>query len=122
MNGVPFEGIPQPSLIPPSPAVGWGISLLPWFLDPLIFGVRGSSAQEGRRGQGPRSVGLDPFNAFTKASGIPDENALDPSGKTSFEVQAGSTSSRRSSGGGGCVLTGIEALIPLFVVRRWRKS
>jgi len=81
----------------------------------------GDSDGDGLSDAFERSAGLDPFNAFTKASGVPDEVALAPSGKTYFEMQAGASSPRSGSGGGGCGLTGIEVLLLLFVVRGLRK-
>ena len=104
------------------PTSGRSLKVMARTIPSYSFVSPGDSDGDGLSDAFELSVGLDPFNAFSKATGVPDEVALDPSGKTYFEAQAGSTPSRSGSGGGGCGLTGIDALLLLFVVRRLRKS
>jgi hypothetical protein len=78
----------------------------------------GDSDGDGLTDAFERSMGLDPFNIFTKATGVADEVALAPNGKTYFEAQ----STPSTSGGGGCGLTGLEGLwvVAALWVRRYR--
>src|SRR4029077_16193036 len=68
--------------------------------------------------------GLDPYNAFSKASGVPDEVARDASGKTYFEIQSASSPAATGShggGGGGCGLTGLEAILFVSIAGSMRR-
>jgi len=77
----------------------------------------GDSDGDGLTDSFERSVGLDPFNIYTKATGVADEAALAPDGKTYFEVQSESSS---GGAGHGCGLLGLEVLV-LAWVRRFRR-
>ena len=86
----------------------------------FAFVSPGDSDGDGLTDGFERSVGLDPFNVYTKATGVADEVATAPGGRTYFEVQAASPASDGSGGGGGCGLTGLEAmaLLALLAARR----
>jgi hypothetical protein len=85
-----------------------------------VFVSPGDSDGDGLTDAFEGTVGLDPFNAYTKASGVPDEVALDASGRTYFEAQGSASAPRRKStgtGGGGCGLTGLEIVMALALAR-----
>src|SRR5206468_3621335 len=81
----------------------------------------GDSDGDGLSDAFERAHGLDPYNAFTKASSVPDEVARDSSGKTYFELQsAPSPAADGSHGSGGCGLTGLETGLLLLALRLLR--
>jgi hypothetical protein len=85
----------------------------------------GDSDGDGLTDSFERTVGLDPFDIFTKASGVPDEVATDSSGRTYFEAQSAASAPSPKSGEGGtwgCGLTGVEALLLLILCHRLRKQ
>lgn len=92
-------------------------------IDPGAFESPGDSDGDGLLDSFEAAQGLDPANAFTKASGVPDEVALHPGGATCFEVQLSGSAPESGGGGGGGArgLTGLEALL-LLALRAARRT
>src|SRR6185436_15925318 len=84
----------------------------PEAIAPYAFVSPGDSDGDGLTDAFERSVGLDPYNAFTKADGVADEVAIAPDGKTYFEAQ-----STKAPTSGGCGLTGLEVVLLLGLIR-----
>jgi hypothetical protein len=93
-------------------------------IPPYAFVSPGDSDGDGLSDEFEKAHGLDPYNAFSKATGVPDEVARDASGRTYFEIQSASSSNPRSSsgGGGGCGLLGVDVLLLLFAAAGIRRA
>jgi hypothetical protein len=89
----------------------------------------GDSDGDGLYDSFEQAEGLNPADIFTRATGVPDEVALHPSGRTYFEVQSGGPTSAgggegggSGGGGGGCGALGLEGALLLLLRRRGRRA
>jgi hypothetical protein len=80
---------------------------------------QGDSDGDGLSDEFELAHGLDPHRVSSFADGIADEDRIDASGKTLWEVQQAAATPER---GGACGLTGIEVLVMLGFLRRRRKA